>query len=88
MQTLNRYEQFQTSTGGISSKAKSRFLPKKKKKITKLYTPWLWQHQTEIPQQTKVLHTEHFHTRAQISRPLCCFGYSSLKIMELKQYNP
>lgn len=60
----------------------------KKKKITKLYTPWLWQHQTEIPQQTKVLHTEHFHTRAQISRPLCCFGYSSLKIMELKQYNP
>lgn len=29
MQMLNRYEQFQTSTGGISSKAKSRFSHKK-----------------------------------------------------------
>lgn len=52
------------------------------KNLTELYTPWQWQH------QTKVLHTEHFHTWAQISRPICCFGYSSLKIMELKQYKP
>lgn len=82
MRMINMYELFQTGTGNISSKAESRSW----RKLAKFHTPRLCQHWIKTTQKTRV--PKYSALPHRYSRLLCFWGYSSLKITQLKQQKP